>query len=319
MGHSFVEERPCAPGANAARCTPPDCVPSERVPSKAAGNRLLPPPRSSRPLPVVRSVTAAPPATLPPPAGPTQTTAIAKPPPPPSLALAASTGRKSDADVTQVVAPLPPPPVAPPARVARVRPPSPRVIAEPAAEPTTAQTPTAEAPDDASSLTKGTPWAEIKNGKVTYRLIDLPDRDLPKVPDHRAARLPPAGAPGTAALDRRIRLRTAAIGAAALVAAILVVAIGFSSDELPPARAATDLDRALPPDPPPSPSPASPPEEPRAAEATPPGPRPRSPATSSSRTRTTRESGHAKPAGHAHARSAPPITYDADALFLDQR
>jgi hypothetical protein len=313
MGHSFVEERPRAPDANAARCAPPDCVPSERVPSKAAGNRLLPP-RSSRPLPVARSVTAAPPATLPPPAGPTQTMAIAKPPPPPSLALAASTGRKSDADVTQVVAPLPPP-VAPPARVARDRPPSPRLIAEPAA----ARAPTAEAPDDASSLTQGTPWAEIKNGKVTYRLIDLTDRDLPKVPDHRAARSPRAGAPGTAAPDRRIRLRTAAIGAAVLIAAILVVAIGFSSHDLPPARAATEFDRALPPDPPPAPSPASPPEQPPAAETPPPAPRPRSPATSSSRSRTTRESGHAKPAGHAHARSARPITDDADALFLDKR
>jgi hypothetical protein len=273
--------------------------------------------------------------------------------------------RKSNADVTQVVAPLPPP-VAPRARVVRDRPPSPRVIAELAAEPTTAHAPTAyaptaEAPADASTLAKpGNPWAEIKNGKVTYHFVGMPERDVPKVTNHREARSAPAGAPGKVVPARRIRLRTAVIAAATLVAAILVVAIGFSSDELPRARAATELDRALLPDPRPSPTPArelataapattprpaaepaqnaqepaggaagatrrpsiaSSPEEPRSAAATPPAPhpRPRSPATSSSRTPTTRESGHAKPAGHARARSARPFTYDPDALFLDKR
>jgi hypothetical protein len=30
-------------------------------------------------------------------------------------------------------------------------------------------------------------WAEIKSGKVTYRIVRMPDRDFPKVPDHREA------------------------------------------------------------------------------------------------------------------------------------
>lgn len=30
-------------------------------------------------------------------------------------------------------------------------------------------------------------WAEIKSGKVDYRLVGMPDRDFPKVPDHRDA------------------------------------------------------------------------------------------------------------------------------------
>src|SRR5262245_42930084 len=28
-------------------------------------------------------------------------------------------------------------------------------------------------------------WAEIKAGKVDYRLVGMPDRDFPKIPDHR--------------------------------------------------------------------------------------------------------------------------------------
>src|SRR5688572_23889977 len=28
-------------------------------------------------------------------------------------------------------------------------------------------------------------WAEIKAGKVAYRLVGMPDRDFPKIPDHR--------------------------------------------------------------------------------------------------------------------------------------
>jgi hypothetical protein len=27
--------------------------------------------------------------------------------------------------------------------------------------------------------------AEINSGKVTYRIVGMPDRDFPKVPDHR--------------------------------------------------------------------------------------------------------------------------------------
>src|SRR5262249_50732331 len=30
-------------------------------------------------------------------------------------------------------------------------------------------------------------WAEIKSGKATYRVVGMPDRDFPKVPDHREA------------------------------------------------------------------------------------------------------------------------------------
>ena len=30
-------------------------------------------------------------------------------------------------------------------------------------------------------------WAEFKSGKVTYRIVGMPDRDFPKVPDHREA------------------------------------------------------------------------------------------------------------------------------------
>ena len=30
-------------------------------------------------------------------------------------------------------------------------------------------------------------WAEIRAGKVTYRVVGIPDRDFPKVPDHRDA------------------------------------------------------------------------------------------------------------------------------------
>jgi DNA polymerase III subunit beta len=30
-------------------------------------------------------------------------------------------------------------------------------------------------------------WAEIKSGKVSYRIVGMPDRDFPRVPDHREA------------------------------------------------------------------------------------------------------------------------------------
>jgi DNA polymerase-3 subunit beta len=30
-------------------------------------------------------------------------------------------------------------------------------------------------------------WAEIKSGKVSYRIVGMPDRDFPKMPDHREA------------------------------------------------------------------------------------------------------------------------------------
>jgi len=46
----------------------------------------------------------------------------------------------------------------------------------------------ANAPGDEISLKKAdNHWAEIKSGKVTYRIVGMPDRDFPKVPDHREA------------------------------------------------------------------------------------------------------------------------------------
>jgi DNA polymerase-3 subunit beta len=44
------------------------------------------------------------------------------------------------------------------------------------------------APGDEVTLKKAdNHWAEIKSGKVTYRIVGMPDRDFPKVPDHREA------------------------------------------------------------------------------------------------------------------------------------
>ena len=46
----------------------------------------------------------------------------------------------------------------------------------------------ANAPGDEILLKKAdNHWAEIKSGKVTYRIVGMPDRDFPKVPDHREA------------------------------------------------------------------------------------------------------------------------------------
>ncbi len=46
----------------------------------------------------------------------------------------------------------------------------------------------ANAPGDEISLKKAdNHWAEIKSGKVTYKVVGMPDRDFPKVPDHREA------------------------------------------------------------------------------------------------------------------------------------
>ena len=46
----------------------------------------------------------------------------------------------------------------------------------------------ANAPGDEISLKKAdNHWAEIKSGKVTYKIVGMPDRDFPKVPDHREA------------------------------------------------------------------------------------------------------------------------------------
>jgi DNA polymerase III subunit beta len=46
----------------------------------------------------------------------------------------------------------------------------------------------ANAPGDEVTLKKAdNHWAEIKSGKVTYRIVGMPDRDFPKVPDHREA------------------------------------------------------------------------------------------------------------------------------------
>jgi len=46
----------------------------------------------------------------------------------------------------------------------------------------------ANAPGDDIALKKAdNHWAEIRSGKVTYRVVGMPDRDFPKVPDHREA------------------------------------------------------------------------------------------------------------------------------------
>jgi len=46
----------------------------------------------------------------------------------------------------------------------------------------------ANAPGDEVTLKKAdNHWAEIKSGKVTYKVVGMPDRDFPKVPDHREA------------------------------------------------------------------------------------------------------------------------------------
>jgi DNA polymerase-3 subunit beta len=46
----------------------------------------------------------------------------------------------------------------------------------------------ANAPGDEITLKKAdNHWAEIRSGKVTYRIVGMPDRDFPKVPDHREA------------------------------------------------------------------------------------------------------------------------------------
>jgi DNA polymerase-3 subunit beta len=41
--------------------------------------------------------------------------------------------------------------------------------------------------DDISFRKVENNWAEIKAGKVAYRIVGVPDRDFPKVPDHREA------------------------------------------------------------------------------------------------------------------------------------
>src|ERR1700742_2797175 len=46
----------------------------------------------------------------------------------------------------------------------------------------------ANAPGEDISLKRAdNHWAEIKSGKVTYRIVGMPDRDFPRVPDHREA------------------------------------------------------------------------------------------------------------------------------------
>jgi DNA polymerase-3 subunit beta len=46
----------------------------------------------------------------------------------------------------------------------------------------------ANAPGDEISLKRAdNHWAEIRSGKVTYRIVGMPDRDFPRVPDHREA------------------------------------------------------------------------------------------------------------------------------------
>lgn len=46
----------------------------------------------------------------------------------------------------------------------------------------------ANAPGEDVTLKKAdNHWAEIRSGKVTYRIVGMPDRDFPRVPDHREA------------------------------------------------------------------------------------------------------------------------------------
>ncbi len=46
----------------------------------------------------------------------------------------------------------------------------------------------ANAPGEEVTLKKAdNHWAEIRSGKVAYRIVGMPDRDFPKVPDHREA------------------------------------------------------------------------------------------------------------------------------------
>ena len=46
----------------------------------------------------------------------------------------------------------------------------------------------ANAPGDDITLKKAdNHWAEIRSGKASYRIVGMPDRDFPKVPDHREA------------------------------------------------------------------------------------------------------------------------------------
>jgi DNA polymerase-3 subunit beta len=46
----------------------------------------------------------------------------------------------------------------------------------------------ANAPGDEITLKKAdNHWAEIRSAKVAYRIVGMPDRDFPKVPDHREA------------------------------------------------------------------------------------------------------------------------------------
>jgi DNA polymerase III subunit beta len=46
----------------------------------------------------------------------------------------------------------------------------------------------ANAPGDDVTLKRAdNHWAEIRSGKVTYKIVGMPDRDFPRVPDHREA------------------------------------------------------------------------------------------------------------------------------------
>ena len=50
----------------------------------------------------------------------------------------------------------------------------------------------ASAPGDDITLKRAdNHWAEIRSGKVTYRIVGMPDRDFPSVPDHREATYTP--------------------------------------------------------------------------------------------------------------------------------
>ena len=49
--------------------------------------------------------------------------------------------------------------------------------------------------DEIELVRKENNWAEIRGGKVKYRLVGMPDRDFPKIPDHREVTFSQVAAP----------------------------------------------------------------------------------------------------------------------------
>jgi serine/threonine protein kinase len=209
--------------------------------SKTAGHRLPPPLRTRRSIPVTASVpviassspkaappavaspAAAPPASAPLAAPPPAATAAAAPspamdrlstdvdenthianPPPPPVTVAASNGRKPAYDATQVVAPLPPP-LAPVKRV-----------------------PKASTPPAASAIES----AKAESARTTgaRATIETTGRAIAQTSKRVVTGL--SEATGKAIASKRKWFVAGLIGSAAIVAVILVFAIGFSDDEL---------------------------------------------------------------------------------------